>query len=132
MNGLEFCDMPWLLETNTAETDVSAETFEQSWPRERIRFIRLYALGMDAYRLLAHLTRLRDDPQNMYAGHTGRLRMDGRGHLRRELPWASFSQGRPRLLGYPSQEPLEEDATDSPPPSIPQPQQPPIPTAITG
>jgi outer membrane PBP1 activator LpoA protein len=132
MNGLEFCDMPWLLETSTTETDLSAETFEQSWPAERMRFIRLYALGMDAYGLLAHLTRLRDDPQNMYAGHTGELRMDGRGHLRRELPWASFFQGRPRLLGYPAQEAPKGDATDIPPPGTQQPQQPRIPTAITG
>lgn len=55
----------------------------------------LYALGMDAWRVLPWLPLLQKDPDLVFPGSAGALRLLSDGHLHREPAWAQFTAGRP-------------------------------------
>ncbi len=106
MDGVQFCDMPWLL-TDDAETPLSRKTFEKLWPENPERYLRLYAMGIDAYGALIHLPRLGSDSEQTYLGKTGRLYVDEQRRLRRQLLWAQFAGGIPKVLGFSEPVPLD-------------------------
>jgi hypothetical protein len=56
-------------------------------------------MGMDAYRLLAHLARLRSSRFETLDGHTGNLYLDDINHLHRQLVWVRLGE-TPEILGY--------------------------------
>jgi hypothetical protein len=94
MDGIIFCDMPWTLESG-GNWDHLHRTINNSWPGNANRYGRLYALGIDAYRLTPYLG------SNMFAayhGVTGNLSLAGQGHISRTLRCAKFSRGLPVLL----------------------------------
>jgi hypothetical protein len=94
MNGIIFCDMPWTLESG-GNWDHLHRTINASWPGNASRYGRLYALGIDAYRLTPYLG------SNMFAayhGVTGNLSLASQGHISRSLRCAKFSHGLPVLL----------------------------------
>ena len=98
LNGLEFCDAPWLLNANIGD-DVP--------PRESIRSLnstvgagaRLVAFGIDAYRTLTHLSWLENNPDTAIAGATGLLSVDQNGSVRRKPSWAVMRVGVPVVTG---------------------------------
>lgn len=95
LDGLRFGDMPWLFgKTNRASYDL----FKRNWPKRAAGEGRLYAFGLDAYQVLSYLARMRHQPTLSVPGNTGVLRMDSSGHIHRDLSWARFSGGIPRLL----------------------------------
>jgi outer membrane PBP1 activator LpoA protein len=57
------------------------------------RFPRLYALGMDAYKLTSLVALLRGNSGLQVEGRTGRLTMDASGVIHRELVPAHFVDG---------------------------------------
>jgi len=94
MNGIIFCDMPWTLESG-GNWEHLHRTINASWPGNASRYGRLYALGIDAYRLTPYLG------SNMFAayhGVTGNLSLASEGHISRSLRCAKFSRGLPVLL----------------------------------
>lgn len=96
LEGIMFCDIPWLLSDDGGPT--SHQFLQQLWPDAVQRYPRLYALGMDAYNVAPYLADLRDNPQESYNGATGALSLDPANRVRRELPWARFVRGQPRLM----------------------------------
>ncbi|MDZ7749353.1 MAG: penicillin-binding protein activator [Halofilum sp. (in: g-proteobacteria)] len=94
MNGLYFTEIPWILENLDSPSELYARIAER-WPGLHERFPRLHALGMDAFALLPHLERLRVNPEAGLAGRTGRLTLDARRRVHRQLRWAVFIEGRP-------------------------------------
>lgn len=94
LNGIRFCDLPWVLEPPTAVHQALLAGQGQLEPR----FSRLYALGIDAYNVHAYLTQLGQNPQSFVDGETGRLMLNGQRRITRELPWAEFRNGVPALL----------------------------------
>jgi outer membrane PBP1 activator LpoA protein len=56
---------------------------------------RLYAFGIDAYRLASSFLRGEDLSRHPLDGVTGRLRLQSNGHIARELTPAQFVDGRP-------------------------------------
>ncbi len=97
MNGIIFCDMPWTLE-NDGSSDHLQQTINASWPGNASRYRRLYALGIDAYRLTPYLGELGNNMFGAYHGVTGNLSLGARGHINRSLRCAKFSRGLPVLL----------------------------------
>lgn len=97
LNGVTFGDMPWVLTPQTADPGLQ-QMIRQNWPGMADRYTRLFALGVDAYRVIPYLGRLRAQPFASFEGVTGRLRLDPSGRIERDLLWAQFVQGVPRLL----------------------------------
>lgn len=95
LNGLVFADMPWLFGASDAATFVEVR---KHWPAESASFARLFGLGVDAYRLIPYLPRMRYQPGLRVPGATGTLWMDERGVIHRSVIWLRFEDGVPRVL----------------------------------
>ena len=107
LNGLLFCDMPWVLEaplTGAAENpaaeaglNTNLQTLKQQfnayWPGQR-RYTRLFALGVDAYHLIFNLEYLHANDFARFPGATGNIHLDPHGRVIRRLLWARFKQGK--------------------------------------
>jgi uncharacterized protein len=97
MDGIIFCDIPWLLSPPESGTALASVT--RLWPESVQQYARLHALGVDAFDLLPYLNQLRDNPYASFPGKTGRLSLDAANRVHRELVWARFGEGSPRPLG---------------------------------
>ena len=71
------------------------------WPQQSKRFSRLFALGIDAYRLIPSLRRLLINPEERARHHTGELSVDSSGRIKRSLMMATYIDGKARLLETP-------------------------------
>jgi hypothetical protein len=100
LDGILFVDIPWMLDhaQNRDFRQVS-----KLWPDSSKRFSRLFALGIDAYRMIPSLRRLMIHPGEFELLNTGRLTVDKNGHVKRALLMATYEKGVARLL----QQPLE-------------------------
>ncbi len=92
-DGLIFFDMPWMLGNNTDLGPTRSE-LARYWQDGLERQARLYAMGMDAYRLMPMLAVLRSNPTETLDGATGTLNVDRSGQVQRGLIPARFSGGR--------------------------------------
>jgi outer membrane PBP1 activator LpoA protein len=92
LDGVEFCDMPWLLD-NTRWTDIRTR-IQTLWASSYNQYPRLYGLGIDAYRLAEHISEL----QSGYNGATGTLFINEHGRIIRQLTWARMQAGVPQLI----------------------------------
>ena len=88
LDGIIFCDVPWLFANSTAR-----QQMQSLWPNTQNNQIRFYALGMDAYNITNHLEQVTG-----IHGATGTLYMNDHGIILRELQWAQFKNGKPKAL----------------------------------
>ena len=94
MNGIRFCETPWLLTpSNPLRQQVSAQ-----WPQAGGSLGRLYAMGIDAYRLAPSLGQLKALPDSRIDGLSGSLSMSPTQRVERRLPWAEFVNGQVQTL----------------------------------
>ncbi len=94
MNGVRFCETPWLLEPgNPLRQQVAAQ-----WPQAAGSLGRLYAMGVDAYTLTSRLGQLKALPDSRIDGLSGSLGMSPTQHVERQLPWAEFVNGQVQRL----------------------------------
>ena len=94
MNGIHFCETPWLLNpSNPLRQQVSAQ-----WPQANGSLGRLYAMGVDAYRLTPSLGQLKALPDSRIDGLSGSLSMSQSQRIERQLPWAEFVNGQVQNL----------------------------------
>lgn len=98
MRGIMLADIPWLLSNGTGDLDTRA-TIVQSLPKSGSAYARLYAMGMDALRLVPHLRRLQSSRYESLDGSTGNLYMDEANQIHRQLIWVLLDE-QPRILGY--------------------------------
>jgi outer membrane PBP1 activator LpoA protein len=105
MDGVVFGDMPWTLKSDTPLRD----RVQNLWAEQRQAYTRLFAFGIDAYRLLPQLDRLSRYRFTRLAGATGSLHIDETARVRRELSWAIFRAGTPRLVEPQAVLPSEDD-----------------------
>ncbi len=90
MNGIMFCETPWLLDANgTLRRQVTAQ-----WPQAGGSLGRLYAMGVDAYRLAPRLGQLKALPDSRIEGESGSLGITAGQRIERQLPWAKFVSGQ--------------------------------------
>ncbi|VAW54244.1 Penicillin-binding protein activator LpoA [hydrothermal vent metagenome] len=90
LNGLIFCDLPWVLQNNSPLEKV----FTQNWPQQE-NYTRLFALGIDAYQLIYNLDYLENKDFAFYDGQTGNIQLDENNRITRKLLWAKFKRGKP-------------------------------------
>lgn len=94
MNGVRFCETPWLLEPgNPLRQQVATQ-----WPQASGSLGRLYAMGVDAYTLSSRLGQLKALPDSRIDGLSGSLGMSPTQHVERQLPWAEFVNGQVQRL----------------------------------
>jgi outer membrane PBP1 activator LpoA protein len=97
IEGLFFPDMPWMI-ANDPVTAQIRDGVRAAWPAQTARRDRFYAFGYDAYRLVPEL---RANPAAGFApiaGMTGKLHLDERNRVRRDLEWAQIKNGVPFVL----------------------------------
>ncbi len=97
LEGITFCDMPWILDESIHQQEIY-QTIHKLWAKALASNARLFALGVDAYRLSQQLQQLSVMPDAGVPALTGRLHLEAAGILRRELLWAHFKHGRAVLL----------------------------------
>jgi len=91
LNGVYFCDAPWVLEL---ASKAAADPVLSAFPNSN-KFVRLYALGLDAYRVLSFLPWLQAHPMDSFPGLTGDLRLAADGSVRRSLSCTRIAHGKP-------------------------------------
>ncbi|MFJ4197781.1 penicillin-binding protein activator [Pseudomonas sp. NPDC089534] len=94
MNGIRFCETPWLLDAN----DPLRKQVTAQWPQAAGSLGRLYAMGVDAYRLAPRLGQLKAMPDSRIEGQSGSLGMTQSQRVVRQLPWAEFVSGQVQRL----------------------------------
>lgn len=99
LNGVRFCETPWLLDANNALRQQVA----RQWPQANGSLGRLYAMGADAYTLAPRLGQLKALPDNRIEGLSGSLSLNSAQRIERQLPWARFSNGKVEALPAGSQ-----------------------------
>jgi len=107
MNGIIFCDMPWTLDRDSNWQHLQ-ESINNSWPTAANRYSRLYALGIDAYRLIPYLGNVNAGMFGAYRGVTGNLTLASQGLVSRSLRCAEFSYGVPVLLEQGSDDEIQQ------------------------
>ena len=99
LNGLVFCDMPWVLENTssggllTKNRQTLKQIFKRNWPDQQA-YTRLFALGIDAYHLIFNLEYLHDNDFARFPGATGNLQLGPFNRIIRTLLWAKFINGK--------------------------------------
>lgn len=88
LNGVQILDMPWILLEDTG-LPVNRQELQQL-RADTMRQPRLFAFGIDAYRLIRHLPLLQQNPADTLEGYTGELSLDGQGRVHRRLHSARF------------------------------------------
>ncbi len=97
MDGITFCDMPWVLDSGNNWKHLQ-QGISEYWGPNATRYSRLYALGIDAWRIVPYLGELGGSMFGAYHGVTGNLSLDNRGVINRSLRCARFRNGMPVLL----------------------------------
>ncbi|MFQ5488090.1 MAG: penicillin-binding protein activator [Gammaproteobacteria bacterium] len=95
MDGIIFCDIPWVLadKQNPPPLKMATQTL---WPAQAAQYTRFYALGADAYDIIPFLNNLRAYRYERFSGRTGMLSLSEDNRIFRELQWARFRNGIPR------------------------------------
>ncbi len=90
LEGIRFCETPWLLGSTSGLRQQTA----QAWPQANGSLGRLYAMGADAYSLALRLPQLQALPQTRVDGLSGSLQLTASRRVERQLPWAEFRNGQ--------------------------------------
>ncbi|MEQ3693751.1 MAG: outer membrane PBP1 activator LpoA protein [Thalassolituus sp.] len=93
LNGIYFCDTPWLLRDSELKDEVEA-----SVQGGQGSYARLYAMGVDAFRLIARVKQLEAFPESRIYGSTGALTLDPQHRIHRKTECTSFRSGEPIKL----------------------------------
>jgi outer membrane PBP1 activator LpoA protein len=96
LSGLYFVDIPWLVAPNPADS-LSRDRLRQSIPGMQDSYTRLYAMGIDAYRLVPRLSWMSSRRGAVVEGKTGLLKLDSQGKIVRGLTLARMGPSGPTL-----------------------------------
>lgn len=108
LNGVMFCDMPWLHGRGDAQP--TRQALMRQLPEAGGSLGRFHALGLDVLPLLSYLPWMREHPDFRLPGATGLLQLDGP-RIRRGLTCFRFRKGRPEWfasVALPAQETQDE------------------------
>jgi len=96
INNVIFSDMPWVIDPEREYSPLQ-QTLNKTWGQSESPYRRLYAFGIDAYRILPELGRLFTQSGN-FQGESGILKLTEQGQVKRQSVWAKFLDGTPHLL----------------------------------
>lgn len=88
IDGVKFVDSPWALTDQAPEKAAILKEIPQSQ-----NYQRMYALGVDAYRLYPRLQQMATLGESRVYGETGHLQLNQDGQIERELLLAVFENG---------------------------------------
>ncbi len=91
LNGVYYVDMPWTLKS---QEYVETKDTSNYWPTLNKSHGKLFALGIDTYRLIPQLKRLMLNPEESMQGLTGNLSIDEQGRVHRQLLLATYKKGK--------------------------------------
>ena len=93
LDGLRFVDMPWVVDRQRRYSVLQTQ-LQRLWSNHYASMRRLYAMGVDACRVLPLLPRLFQQSEYSYQGETGTLSIQKAGRLHRHgMHWAEFRDG---------------------------------------
>ena len=98
LDGITFTDIPWDEIQQEGEA-TSLLAISQSWKNLPAHEQRLLALGVDAYNVIPQLVRLQQSSTSRYSGLTGKLYLDKKNRLHRQLNLFYFKKGTARPIG---------------------------------
>lgn len=90
-----FVDTPWALDN---EKNSDFQQIQKLWPNKSKRYSKFFALGIDAYKLIPSLRRLLVNPEEKIPLNSGTITVDNNGRIHRELLFATYKNGRAKLL----------------------------------
>ena len=108
--GLTFPDIPWILAPEGRGV-IAREQLPRELASTGGALARLFALGMDSYRLLGSLNRLQGFPPAQLQGASGDLYLGSLNQIHRRLVWARMGRTGPQVLGF-TPDPLRLVAPD--------------------
>jgi len=94
IDNVIFSDMPWLVDPGHEYSPLQ-QTLNRNWRQDESPYRRLYAFGIDAYRIIPYLGKLQMT-NDKYAGETGQLSVNRNGTITREQVWTKVVEGTPR------------------------------------
>jgi len=100
MNGVMFTDIPWILHEGDQGASIQS-VVNDNFRAYESAYRRLYALGVDAFNLIPHLSRLMLQENTGFSGQTGELSISKEGVISRKLLWGKMINGKPVLLKAP-------------------------------
>lgn len=104
LNGVQFMDMPWLLQPNHPAVTAYRETVQpKSADMERFS-----ALGIDAFRLVSHMLQVQFAEEISFDGVTGHIYFVAPNLFIREPLLAQFDKGKVILLEIQEESDIEE------------------------
>lgn len=116
LDQISFGDMPWLL-SDHGHIKATRNLLSKNVSYHNTPLNRLYALGLDAYRVATNISQLSQHKTSLN-GASGVLSLDSGNKINRELSWANFKDGIPipkgKLSGQSGEdnnEFLEQDKT---------------------
>ena len=93
MNGLQFSDIPFFKDTNSAQYQKIATNTNGDYS-----LMRLYAMGADAWLLISHFNELRQVPGYQIDGLTGKLSAGPNCNIERDMTWFQYQNGDIQVL----------------------------------
>ena len=120
LDGVLFGDMPWML-VGDGKIRELRDKLQHGWPYAHSDLDRLYALGVDSYAIIPNLNRISMDAGARFSGVTSGLSLDRNNRLQRQLLWARFSRGVPRLVDTFLKQKGQFEIDDTGSPGQPQP-----------
>jgi outer membrane PBP1 activator LpoA protein len=94
LNGIQFLDMPWLIQPDHP----AVMAYRHTGKAKSADMERLYALGIDAFRLMTYLLQPQSAEEISFDGVTGYIHFAPPNQFVREAVAAQFEQGKIRLL----------------------------------
>lgn len=91
LDDILMLDIPWVINEKPAPGSL-AKILHDHWPRESQKYSRFHAMGADAYRLTPYLAWMKNNPGEVFQGHTGNIRIHN-GIVKRNLSLSRFKQG---------------------------------------
>ena len=93
LNGVRFTDMPWVLrEPSTMHQTINAEI------KQSKQYQRMYALGIDSFQLHPRLRQLEETANSRVYGQTGRLKLNQRNEIERQMLFARFKKNKAAII----------------------------------
>lgn len=93
LNKITFCDIPWLF-NQANQGDMGMDALKDIWKQFPSSYLRLIAMGIDAYNLATQIENLELSP---YPGATGILSLTADQRIQRRLTCATFKGGQPEV-----------------------------------
>ncbi|MGZ5011745.1 MAG: penicillin-binding protein activator [Methylobacter sp.] len=96
LNKITFCDTPWLF-NKAYQGALNMDALQETWKQFPSSYLRLIAMGIDAYNLATRLSNLETES---YPGATGNLSLTDDRRIKRKLICAKFIDGHPEISDF--------------------------------